>query len=168
MKNIQCPSCKKEFETIPTNCSNCQFPFQGTEREKTVHIAQFIEKKGVLVDSDDSIEKSRKILYAITGINVIYLVVGYVTGDAHFMDTILNFVISGVFFICAFNIEENPIRLTTVPLILLISIYTLNFLLNPSMFFQGIVVKLLIVGSMFYSIYLIKSAEKFKKRYQIR
>ncbi len=167
MEKLKCPSCKKEYLDKIDTCKNCKFPFNGTEKERAIHIGQFINKKGVLIDSTDSIEKSQKILYAIAGINLIFLIIGFIKNSYQLFDLILNGIIVAVFLLCAFFIKKSPLILTIIPLILMIGIYTLNFIVEPRSIFNGIVVKLLIVGSLIYSIFLIKSADGFKKTYGV-
>ena len=54
-----CPACKKENPKIAIFCETCNYPFEGTEKEKAIHIGRFVTKKGVTVDSEIQINRSR-------------------------------------------------------------------------------------------------------------
>ncbi len=74
MENNNCPACKTEFSERVEFCSKCEFPFNGTEKEKAIHIGRFIGKKGVIADSSIYIKKSQNILYFIAGLNIFSLI----------------------------------------------------------------------------------------------
>ncbi|MEZ4808844.1 MAG: hypothetical protein R2819_00675 [Allomuricauda sp.] len=167
MEKLICPSCKKEYLEKIDTCSNCNFPFNGTEKEKAIHIGQFINKKGVLFDSADSIGKSQKILYAITLFNVVAITVRIFMNGLYWPELLQNGIITLILFLCAFFLKRNPILLTLIPLVLLIGVYTLNSLIDPNTLLRGIFIKLIIIGSLCYSIYLIKSADRFKRKYGV-
>ncbi|MDO6819491.1 hypothetical protein [Zobellia sp. 1_MG-2023] len=165
MENMNCPSCKKEYLESVDICSNCRYPFSGTEKEKAIHIGKFINQKGVLVDSEASIEKSQKILYGVTVINLVFLAIGFFNGTYPLLHILLNAVLIVVFLFCAYFIKKSPLMLTIIPLALLIGVYTINFIVDPNSVLRGVIMKLFILGSLIYSIYLIKSAEGFKKNF---
>ncbi|WP_435261846.1 hypothetical protein [Tenacibaculum sp. nBUS_03] len=168
MENINCPACKSEQIEKIEFCKNCKFPFKGTEKERAIHIGKFINKKGVIFDSSDSIERSQQILFGIAGINLFFIIFGYFTIGSTFLDIIINLIITAIIAFFGYKIKENPIRYTLIPLILLLSIYTFNFIFNPILFRTGIMAKLAIIGALCYSIYLIKSAEKFKTKFNVK
>jgi len=167
MEKTICPACKKEHIEQLDICNNCSFPFNGTEKEKAIHIGRFINKKGVLTDSSDSIKKSQLILFAIAGFNALFLIAGLFNGNLLPIDIILNTIVTLTFLLCGFFIYKKPVLLTVIPLILIIGINILNYFIEPSSIFRGIIIKLIIIGSLIYSIYLIKSAENFKKEYGV-
>tara|TARA_R110000868_G_scaffold354220_2_gene615533 strand:+ start:68 stop:574 length:507 start_codon:yes stop_codon:yes gene_type:complete len=168
MENIVCPACKKENKEQLETCNNCNFPFNGTEQEKGVHIGRFINKKSVITDSEGAIKKSQFILYAIAAYNAIFLIIGLFGSQLNVFDLLLNFVVVGIFVLCAFFIQKKPLLLTLIPLILILGINMLNYFIEPSSVFRGIVFKLIIIGSLIYSIYLIKGAADFKKEFDMK
>ncbi|MEK6154555.1 hypothetical protein WIW50_14895 [Flavobacteriaceae bacterium 3-367] len=165
MDNISCPACKQEYSEIQEICENCKFPFNGTEKEKSLHIGRFINKKGVIVDSSDAIRRSQLILYAIAGINALFIIVITLTGKIQLFDIALNGILALVFLLCGLFIRQRPMLLTLIPLILILGIYALNFLVDPSSIFKGIIVKLIIIGSLIYSLYLIDRAKRFQSKF---
>lgn len=167
MENPTCPCCKIAILESTLICSNCQFPFNGTEKEKSIHIGRFISSKGVLTDSDDSISKSQKILSVITALNTIFLIIGITKGNYMILDIILNGFITLIFLLCAIFIKKMPLVLTCIPLFLVISINILNYFIDPISILSGIAMKLVIIISLGYSVYLIVQAKKFQKQFKI-
>jgi len=161
-----CPACKKENPEIAIFCETCNYPFEGTEKEKAIHIGQFVTKKGVTVDSEIHINRSRSILLIIAVINAFAIVMGLSDSEAYSMvDIVFNIVITAVFILCAVTIKKNPFIKILIPFLLLLFINLLNFIVDPNTIAQGIVLKVIYIGSLGYSLYLVKSAENFRKKY---
>ncbi|PWL38552.1 hypothetical protein DKG77_09830 [Flagellimonas aquimarina] len=166
MENNLCPECKNDNNEPRDVCMYCQFPFKGSEKEKAVHIGAFISKQGIITDSSDSIIKSKKILFAVSAVNIVFLIVSFFLGNKLNLDLALTFLITLIIFLCGLFIEKNPLLLTIVPLFLIVGIMILNTMLDPSSFFNGLVINLIIIGSLVYSVILIQSAKAFKKKYR--
>lgn len=161
-----CPACKKENPEIAIFCETCKYPFEGTEQEKAIHIGRFVAKKGVTVDSEIHINRSRSILLIIAVINAFAIVMGLTDPDLYSMiDVGFNIVITAVFVWCAITIKKNPFIKILIPFLLLLFVNLLNFLVDPNTLAQGIVLKTIYIGSLGYSLYLVKSAENFRKKY---
>lgn len=165
MESIKCPSCKTVFVENKETCSACNFPFKGTEQEKSVHIGQFILKKGVVIDASDYLKKTQNILYAIAGLLGISLIILVLSKNYYTIDLVFNGSLIIVFICCGVFIKKNPILLIVLPLFLIIGVYLLNYLVDPNTLLQGIFIKTIIIGSLIYSIYLQLKASKFKEKY---
>nr|WP_299174024.1 hypothetical protein [uncultured Allomuricauda sp.] len=166
METTFCPACKNESKSSDGFCKFCTFPFAGTEKEKAIHIGKFIHKKEIIVDSSDSISKSKKILYFISGANFIFLVISLFFGSSLSIDFTLSFFITLMLFLCGLFIEKNPMVFTIIPLCITLGIMILNTIIDPSSFFDGILIKFFIIGSLVYSIVLIQGAKAFKNKYR--
>ena len=163
MSYINCPACKKEFQKQIDTCTNCNFPFNASEKEKASHIGQFILKKGITHDSDDYIEKSRNILFLLAGAIFISLLVQY--KQFLLIDIILNCLIIATYLWSALTINKKPFLKTSVSLVVYLSIVVLNFLIDERTLLEGVIFKCFTVGVLSYSLYLIKSSNKFKSNY---
>lgn len=163
-----CPACKNDLNGITDNCKTCNFPFNGTEKEKGIHIGKFINEKGVIFDSGESIERSQKILYGITLINLVTISLNYFMNGSNTIDLILNLIVTALIAFCGYKVKEKPIMYSLIALCLLLSIYTFNFLFDPQVFIRGILYKVIIVGGLFYNIYLVINSNSFKKKYNIK
>lgn len=163
-----CPACKNENENIRVECAFCKYPFEGTEKEKAIHIGQFINKKSVLTDTDNAILRSQQILFAIAGINTIFLIILFLNStNIPASSFVLPVFIIILFLTCAFLIKKNPLVFIAIPLAVLLTLYGVNYLYDPSSLLRGLLLKIIIVGSLIYSLYLIVSSNKFKKSHNI-
>ncbi len=164
--NIKCPACKTEFSTQINNCNKCKFPFNGTEQEKSVHIGQFIMKKGILFDATNSIDKVQYILYFIAFLFALpLLMLVFVKTNVNFIDIFITIVIIFVFLFFGYFIKKHPFWFVMIPLLMLLGIYLINYIIDPSSLMRGIYFKLFVIGSLVYSLFLQKGSESFKKKF---
>ena len=75
MKN--CPACKNVNETDIDSCVRCEFPFNGSDKEKSIHIGKFIGQKGIITDSEDSLTKSQNFLYLAAAFYLVGVIVNF-------------------------------------------------------------------------------------------
>ncbi len=167
MEVIQCPACKTEIYPQDNLCENCRFPCHGSEKEKSIHIGRFIAKKGIVRDSSDAVGNVKKILFGLAALNVFSVIVMYSSTTYHWLDLSLNGFLALVFVFCAIFVEKAPLLFTALPLAILLCVYILNAIIDPVSLVNGIIIKVLIVGSLVYSIYLSLKAKRFQKQYKI-
>jgi hypothetical protein len=160
-----CPACKNVNTNESVFCSTCEYPFQGTEKEKSIHIGRFISKKGILVDADDSIRKSQNILLLVIGLNVLYMVFNFDFLINNKIILLLDVLIIISFGVCAFMMKKAPVLFTIIPLIIILALYVLNFIFDPRSILNGILLKIIIVGTLVYSVLLHVKSKKFKEKY---
>lgn len=159
-----CPACKKENEEISIFCERCDFPFEGTEKEKAVHIGKFISKKGVSYDKDDSLKRSQLILGIIAVLNLMFLVINYSIVET--ADIIFTGFIIITFSYCALTIKKHSFIKVLIPLVILIFINLLILLVTPQAFYDGMIIRLAYIVALSYSLVMIGSHNKFKKKYE--
>lgn len=162
MKN--CPACKKENAEISIFCERCNYPFEGTEKEKAVHVGKFISKKGVSYDKDDSLKRSQLILGIIAVFNLFPLVINY--NILQTFDIVFTLSIVIIFMYCALTIKKHSFIKVLVPLIILILLNLLILLVNPQIFFDGIIIRAAYILALIYSLTIIRSHSNFKKKYE--
>ncbi|WP_299761526.1 hypothetical protein [uncultured Dokdonia sp.] len=167
MEKVSCPACKKEHIEVLDNCDNCDFPFNGTEKERAVHIGRFINKKGVLIDSDTTIKKIQKLFFGIAGFNIILLVIHLLLGPLYTVNSFLDFIFFIVFLICGIFIHKRPLLFTIAPLVFMIGINALYYLIDPQLVLRGILYKIVVIGSLLYCIYIVLKAQDFKRKYDV-
>jgi len=159
----QCPACKSEFLVQPGACENCGFPFIGSEKEKSLFIAQHILKKGQLSDTRDRIKRARIILWIIGGFNILSPVVASfgngVQGEYLFVGIFLGIVFIGFGFLA----YKKPFIAILIPLLLLLLLYTASAILDPDTLFNGIILKLVFLGGLIYALVSIVEAEKIRR-----
>ncbi|OEK07685.1 hypothetical protein A8C32_17045 [Flavivirga aquatica] len=160
-----CPACKNDNNSKVDFCIKCDFPLTGTEKDKSIRIGKFIGKKGIIFDADNSLEKSRKLLYYAAAFFILGIIINFSSLTNNILALGFNISIAMVILTCGILIKKAPLVFLLIPLILLLSIYGLNYMYDPTSLPRGIFFKLLIIGSLIYSIYNYLASEKFKKKY---
>jgi hypothetical protein len=163
----KCICCKNEVLENSTNCKFCDFPFSGSDEEKSKHIGRFIVNKRVISDSEDSLEKNQYLLYIISAITFISAIIFFNKIEGFYFETVLSFFNGFVIFFCGFFLKRKPTVLTIIPLVLILSMYLLNYLIDPNTLFKGIAFKLIIITSLVYNIFLIQKSNSFKKNHNL-
>ncbi len=165
MESNVCPACKNDNDSNINLCVKCEFPFNGTEKEKSIHIGRFIGKKGIIFDAEDSLTKSQNLLYLAAGFYILGLIVNFSILLNHLIALVFNIVVIIVIALSGFLLKKSPLLFLIIPLTVLLMVYFLNYLVDPNSILRGILFKFLILGSLIFSIYNYLVSEKFKKKY---
>lgn len=161
MKN--CPACKKENSEIAIHCEFCEYPFEGTEKEKAIHIGKFISKKGVKYDKDDSLIRSQKIIGFIAVTNLLFLGVTYKLLPNGWI--ISHLIIVGIFLFCALTIRKHSFIKVLIPLIIISLPTILLLIINPLDFIVNISINTIFIVALVYSLILVRSHQKFVDKF---
>lgn len=160
---IKCPTCKTAFEQQPAKCENCGYPFSGTHDERAHFVAHHIMKKGKLSDTKDSIKQARIILFIIAGFNIIVPIFSYANAQSGWIVMEISMLIGILFLFFGIMAKKKPFVSLLIPLILLITAYLVNFLIEPISLLQGILWKVIFIGALVYSLVSIRESEKIIK-----
>ena len=158
-----CKTCKTEYETMPEICSNCGFPFKGTDKEKSHFVAHQILKKNIIKTTKESIKKARTVLFLIGGFNILIPLFKYLNGQYDGIMLFLSIIIGLIFLLFGFTAKYKPFISILIPLSLLSIFYLLITIIDPTTLFNGIIWKFIFLGSMIYSLNSIIKSEKIKK-----
>lgn len=153
-----CPSCKSTCFELDEKCEICNFPLKGTEKEKAVFIGQKYAKKQKADDGEKAINKNRNLLFVIGGFNIVLSPVLFVMNRLQIGDVILNLILGLIFIGLGLLAKIQPLVSFILAFILLLGLYALNYIADPSTLFNGIIVKLIIIGSLIYAI--VRALEK--------
>jgi len=167
MESKICPACKNDNLVKADYCQFCRFPFNGSEKEKSIHIGKFISDKGIVVDSEDSLYKSRNLLFLAAGFYALGVIINYKILINNILVLIINLAVITIIVVCAVFLRKAPLLFLIIPLILLLTIYLLQYLVDPNSIMRGILYKMIILGSLGYSIYNYLASQKFKKKYNL-
>ncbi len=168
MEHKICPACKNENNSSNTLCDKCEFPFEGTEKEKSIHIGRFIGDKGIIFDAEDALKKSQYLLFLAAGLYTLPVIINFsfLLNDPFALA--FNGLIIITFIVCSLFIKKSPLTFLILPLVLLLAVYTINFIVDPNTLVQGILFKVLIISSLIYSIYNFVVSEKFKRKFNLK
>ncbi|MEC3907913.1 hypothetical protein VOI54_12860 [Tamlana sp. 2201CG12-4] len=163
-----CPACKNESNSITNTCEKCKFPFEGSEKDKSIHIGRFISDKGIIADSEDYINKSQKFVGFAAAIYLLRAIIGFSTLLSSPIDFFINIFVITILIISAVFIKKLPFVFLLIPTLTLTTIYVIEYLVDFDIFINGIIFKLLIFGCLIYSIYINLESNKFKKKFNIK
>lgn len=156
-----CPACEAP-NTTEDFCLSCKFPFNGTEDQKSMHIGKYISGKVAADASDKAIQKSRKILFFLAGLNVLFIILNLNNPEYNIITLLLNLILAAAYLLFGILIKRSPVVFTVIPLVMIIAITMLNTILDPASIAQGFLTKFLIIMSLGYSVYLNYEAKSFE------
>ncbi|MBT8327480.1 MAG: hypothetical protein KJP21_07135 [Bacteroidia bacterium] len=165
MEAFVCPACKNEHPKDENICRICDFPFNGTEKEKSIHIGKFIGKKGIIQDAEANLDKSRNLLFFVAILNFVGIAINYEAVFQNIIAIIISFGIPIIIIFCAFLIKKSPLIFLGIPLALMFLVYSIEIFIDPNEWLRGIFFKLIVLGILGYGIYNYIASENFKKQY---
>ncbi len=168
MEKAHCPSCYKVYAAIdrPDNCYDCDFPFTGTDKEKSIHIGRNLIKKNVVNDASSAGKKASNLLFVLAAIYLFSAAYAEFStpNGLDIVDLIIYLWLIVCFIFCGAFLSKSPIVFSTIPLIALLIVYFLQFLANPNSIASGIVLKIVSVSLLIYSISKNWEAQKLQKK----
>lgn len=141
---IECSNCNTEVDESTSLCNVCLYPINGTEEQKSVFIAKQVMQKSDVEWSIKSLGNSRNILF---GLAIFYLIVpNLLLLRAGFsLDIVLNVLIALLFAGCGFMVYKKPKLALGVPLLLAVAYYILLLSIDPMLFMNGSLWKLIVL-----------------------
>lgn len=167
MSSKACPSCKNKNNTDAPFCVICDFPFNGSEKEKGIHIGKFISNKGIIDDSEDYLIKSQRLLYIAALFYLIGTVVYVFSASYYVITLVVNLFVITILVVSAIFIKKQPLLFLGLPTFVLTTIYVSEYFIDPLLLLKGIIFKLIIFGCLIYSIYIYFESKAFKKKFNI-
>lgn len=168
MDNKTCPACSNENEFRAITCSKCKFPFEGSEKEKSIHIGKFISDRGIIVDSEDFLIRSQQLVGFAAAIYLLRTIISFSVLLSSPIDLFINVFVIVTLVLCAIFIKRSPLIFLFIPTFILTTIYLIEYLIDINIFMSGIIFKLVIFGCLIYSIYINLESNKFKKKFNIK
>ncbi len=162
-QSISCPVCQSTFEQQPETCHKCKFPFNASEKEKSKFIGQQILKKGTISDTKEKIKRARIILWVIGGINILFPFLLYANHPQQKTYIIVGLIIGFLFIGFGFFTHKKPFISILIPLILLLFLYTVDYIQEPISLIKGILWKIIFITGLVYGLVSIIQAERIRK-----
>jgi hypothetical protein len=158
---MNCKYCNNKIENN-SNCNVCNYPSNGTEKEKASFIAKQIMAESDVKDSIQKLNYARVLLFILGGFHFIIPILMSVSIVNSFV-IYLNISI-GILF-CGFGALSfrYPKLGFGLPLAIILIYYTLLILFVPYAFFTGIVWKVIILAGLSFGYYRVYSANKTLK-----
>ena len=146
-----------------SNCKICDFPLMKSEKEQAAFIARQIREESNIRDSIQKMKYPRYILFILSGLNFILPFTPlYPSGD---LVTIVTGLVFGAFFL-GFGILSfrYPQVALLIPLIVMVLLYTIEVIIEPTSIFNGFVWRVVIIGGLSFGFYRAYDANRTLKR----
>lgn len=150
--SLSCPSCKSLVFEPDVKCEVCAFPLKGTEKEKALFIGQKYAKNQKKADAKQAINRNKIMLFILGGFNIVVPFFKFVLARGNVFDTIWGFIVGGFFIGLGFLAKIQPLLSFVLALSFLMFGYLIEFLINPSSIFNGLIIKVIIIGVLVYGI----------------
>lgn len=158
----ECKICKSEIKEETAICKVCNYPLQGTDKEKASYVAKQVMQKSDVKESIKILKKSRMILFAI---GAFYCIVPFIqlfeTAISNIQ--IISLALGLIFIGFAFLTYKMPLIALAIPLSLVLIYYITLLLTNPMYLWSGIIWKLIILMGLGYGFISVIKANKILK-----
>lgn len=161
--SLACPNCKTIFEFQQDICSQCGFPFNGTDKEKSVFIANEIMKKGKISDTQKHIRISRIILWTIGVFCLLYPLVFFKSNLIGVVFYIIYFAASLMFIGFGFLTYKKPLVAILIPLIIVVLYYISLAIVDLRHIYSGFLWKVIILTSLLIGLISTIKVNRIKK-----
>lgn len=163
MIKIFCPNCYSSYDKQPEVCE-CGYPFSGSEMEKHKFMSIKVKSKTIEKEAKSASEDARNILFAMGGLYAlfsIFLIFSSTENTFNFITLTYGILI----IILGMFSHKEPFFSLLSGFILIIILYLILGLFNPSALLKGFIFKILFIGGYIAALVKIKMAEKFFKKY---
>ncbi len=165
---ITCENCSATHASDKKFCSDCSFPMQGTEAEKTSFRLTLGSRKRLLKDAEEKIKSARTMIYVAAGLFFVSGLITYAVSDD--VGTLLvNFVICLLYLILAAWSSRNAFGAILTAFTIYITVQVVNAFVDPATILSGIILKVILIAAFVKGIRsaidarnLMRELEKFK------
>jgi hypothetical protein len=159
-----CSNCSNEITFGDIFCTQCGFPENGSEEEKSL----FLNKKGQagidLQQLKKKVKSAKNTLIAISVMSVIGGIVFGIKAESYLVLGIM-LVVAGIFFGLSVYCKKKPLPALLTGTLLYLTLLILDAFADPTTIYQGIIVKAIILVFLFKGISSANEAKNLMKRY---
>ncbi|NAS31020.1 hypothetical protein GTQ40_08575 [Flavobacteriaceae bacterium R38] len=160
---LTCENCEIEISPVQVTCEHCGFPIAGTEKEKSIFFGKQIANKAAIRHAGKLQRRSSYILYIIGGFQIVTGGLSY--RNYHLREEFILYAFIGLIFMTfGYFSSKKPILFISLGLGLILLLYALDFILDPSSILSGILWKIVIVGTLSYALISSFEEQKIKKK----
>ena len=163
---VTCKICKTKVDENLAICNICDYPLQGTEKEKATYVANQIIQKSQVEESIKNLKKSRIILFLM---GVYFFLLPFVMQLLYkaYKTDIMNISIHmflGIMFIgFGFLTYKKPKIALLIPLSITTIYYLVLLFINPFYIWQGVLWKIIIVMGLGYGYFSVRKSDRILK-----
>ena len=145
-QNLRCENCSTESPGDKKFCSQCSFPIKGTEDEQQSFRLLVSSRKRLLSDAEDKIKSAKYSIYILAGIFFVFGVLAGLSND-DIPTLVVNLCLCLLYLIFAAWCTKNPFGAILTAFIVYVTILVVNFFVDPSSIFGGIIVKIFVIAA---------------------
>lgn len=144
-ETVVCENCGNIGSLNQKYCSKCSFPFGGTEEEKQKFKAKITGHKFLMAEAKKETQTALIIILVLAGIVFLTgLYQGFMADN--FGGMILNLCLCLLYLILAAWCNKNPFGAILTAFIVYLTINVINAFFDPLTLFQGLLMKIIIIG----------------------
>ena len=143
---ITCENCNATHAPDKKFCSECSFPIQGTQEEKTSFRLTVGSRKRLLKDAEDKIKSAKTMIYVAAAVFLVSGLIFYaISNDVGIL--LVNLVISLVYLILAAWSKTNAFGAIVTAFAIFVTIQVVNVFADPTSIFSGIIIKIILIAA---------------------
>ena len=165
-ESLTCSNCKSTIADSDSFCANCGFPERGTDDEKNKFHYRVKLKQDVVRDAEKKVRGVKTMLYILAGLNLVLGVVFifFMDSDLTFADG-LGFLITALVFTgCSIWVNKQPLIGVMSAFGFYIFLLVLSGIFDPNTIFQGLLLKIIIIGVFIKGINSARDAKKYSEQ----
>jgi hypothetical protein len=160
--DVSCENCKTQNLPDKKFCSQCSFPFGGTEDEKRSFRLLVSSRKRFLSDANDKIKSAKYTIYILAGLFFVFgLIAGVVNDDIPTL--VVNLFICLLYLIFAAWSTKNPFGAILTAFIVYATVQVANAFLDPATLASGFIIKIFIIAAFIKGIRSAQEAQGYLK-----
>lgn len=158
---LTCSYCKKEALILEGKCTNCGFPYEGTQKEQSIFIGQQKLKEYQYEEAQTKIKRGIYTLFVLGVINLFYLIVLYFQYETLY--SMLLFMAVSYIMLGILALRRSPMVFLLIGLGLYLSIHLLSYMVNPGSLWRGVLWKIVFLVLLLGGIYNAYLGNRLKK-----
>lgn len=160
-----CEHCNAYNTGASKYCSQCSFPIDGTEEEKTGFRLTVSSRKRFLDDARSKIRYAKIVICALAGLFfVLGLFMGFGADD--YVSMIANLFLCVIYLVLAAWCSRNPVGAILTAFIIYLTLMLVNLLIDPASLFQGVLIKFFVIAGLVKGIRSAQEAKGYLKELQ--
>ncbi|MBB3698785.1 hypothetical protein KMW28_09620 [Flammeovirga yaeyamensis] len=151
---VICRNCKTPHRYDIENCTVCDFPIYGTDKEQSVFIAKQITQKADVKDSFRKMQLSRNLLFGIGAFNICMALFSLIIEKSFGIELFFGIALGGLFIFFSLLTKKNPLFATGGPIVLYLIYIVALTTIDSRYLTDGVIFKIaffMILGYGFFS-----------------
>ncbi len=160
-ESLLCSNCKRDISIENIFCTNCGYPENGSVEEKDKFEFRVKLKQNVVKGAEKKIKSVKILLYVIAAINFL-IGLFLVVEDTTFVDGLVSLIASLIYICCVLWVNKQPLTGVLAAFGFWILTQLSVVLIDPTLLFNGIILKIIFISIFIKGITSAKDAQKYR------